>query len=68
MNDQKLLEAKDPNTPPKRLAQLAKDSEAKVRVVVAENPNTPPEVLMMLSQDAEVWVRNEALRRITPML
>jgi 3-methyladenine DNA glycosylase AlkC len=33
--------AKNPNTTPEVLAQLAKDEDSYVRIEVAENPNTP---------------------------
>lgn len=36
--------ARDPNTPPETLRELAGDEYVMVRLLVAENPNTPDDV------------------------
>lgn len=46
---QYLAEAQNPETPPKRLKQIAKEGNKKIRKAVAANPNTPLKVLKDLS-------------------
>lgn len=50
-------EARDRETSPARLAELALSTERNVAKFVAENPNTPVETLAMLATNADVWVR-----------
>jgi hypothetical protein len=57
MNDQKLLLAANPNTPPEILTILAQDVNDSVRRRVALNPNTPPEILTILARDENASVR-----------
>ena len=49
MELKKFYTAKNPNTPSKTLAELAKDEIWVIRMAVAGNPNTPPEVLIKLA-------------------
>jgi hypothetical protein len=53
----KLDRARNPNTPPKALEQLASDEHYLVRYYVAENPNTPPKALEILANDVDYWIR-----------
>ena len=46
--------AKNPNTPPETLAELAKNESLDIRKAVAGNPNTPPEILTKLTK-SEGW-------------
>jgi hypothetical protein len=48
--------ARNPNTSPKILEQLATDKDTIVRRVVAQNPNTPPKSLELLATDKGPWV------------
>jgi hypothetical protein len=54
--------AKDPNTPPEILAQLAQHENKNVRAHVAVNPSTPPEALAQLAQDESGHVRYDVAR------
>jgi hypothetical protein len=49
--------ARDPNTPPNKLAKLAKSSDPYVRGLVARNPATLEETVDMLANDPEEVVR-----------
>lgn len=49
--------AKDPNTRPRTLDQLARDARNSVRISVAGNKNTSPETLAYLANDHEPKVR-----------
>jgi hypothetical protein len=49
--DDKLMEAKDPLTPPDTLIHLSKDPDENVRFWVAGNRSTPLEALYALSED-----------------
>lgn len=49
MELKKFYTAKNPNTPSKTLAELAKDESLDIRKAVAGNPNTPPEILTKLT-------------------
>ena len=55
MELKKFYTAKNPNTPSKTLAELAKDESLDIRKAVAGNPNTPPEILTKLTK-SEGWV------------
>jgi len=59
--DNKLLVAKNPNTPIEILTGLAQDQDKWVRQEVAKNPNTPTETLTKLAQDQNMWVRREVV-------
>jgi hypothetical protein len=50
MNDQyeKLMVAKNPETPPETLRSLSKDPDFFVRLLVYDNPNTPAETVESL--------------------
>jgi hypothetical protein len=47
---QDLLAAKDPQTPPERLAELSKSENQEIKAAVAENPNTPMKTLWRLGE------------------
>ncbi|MGB8699905.1 MAG: WGR domain-containing protein [Thermosynechococcaceae cyanobacterium] len=49
--------AKQPETDPQILAQLARDFHENVRKAIATNPNTPPEILEQLVADRVLEVR-----------
>lgn len=49
--------AQNPSTPPKVLAELARDTNKYMRKMVARNPSTPPEVLSELARDPNKGVR-----------
>lgn len=51
------LIARRTNTPPRRLAELARHPDARVRAAVAENGNTPIELLWHLAKDATQEVK-----------
>ena len=53
----KYEEARNTKTSPKRLARLAKDSEAYVRWGVAQNTSSPSDVLAHLAKDSNAGVR-----------
>ena len=53
MELKKFYTAKNPNTPSKTLAELAKDESLDIRKAVAGNPNTPPETLAELAKDED---------------
>ena len=59
----KLELAKNPNTPEKILAELAKDSCEAIRRAVAENPNTPIAVLIEMAKDYDETVREIVEKR-----
>jgi 3-methyladenine DNA glycosylase AlkC len=66
--NEKCNQARDPNTPPKTLVQLATDEEWYVRYWVALNPNTPLKVLEHLAADENYWVREEVANNLnTPI-
>ena len=52
-----LDEARDPETTPERLVDLARDGEWEVRAAVAGNTSAPQELLTELSRDGEWYVR-----------
>ncbi|GAA4258772.1 hypothetical protein GCM10022255_080730 [Dactylosporangium darangshiense] len=54
---QRVLEARDPATPPGRLRELAADDVRPVRLLVARNFDTPREVLERLTRDEDGHVR-----------
>ncbi|WP_052334310.1 HEAT repeat domain-containing protein [Kamptonema formosum] len=56
--------ASNPNTAGSILAQLAKESDCKVRSAVGKNPNTPVSVLEMLAKDSDWMVRSEVAKNI----
>lgn len=57
-----LQEAANPNTPPERLAGLAKSSGALVRSLVAKNPNTPTATLaQLINSYADEFAQNPVL-------
>jgi hypothetical protein len=51
------LIAQKPSTPGRRLSQLAKHANARIRAAVAENANTPVEALWLLLKDAAAEVK-----------
>jgi len=51
------LIARKTNTPPRRLAELARHPDARIRAAVAENANTPLELLWLLAKDSEPEVK-----------
>ncbi|MBI2812636.1 MAG: hypothetical protein HYX67_17660 [Candidatus Melainabacteria bacterium] len=51
--------ARKTNTPARRLDDLAKHADARVRAAVAENANAPPEILWILSKDPESSVKTK---------
>jgi hypothetical protein len=48
--DERLAAAQDPDTPPEKLAELARTSEVALCFAVAQNPGTPAEVLKEMLQ------------------
>jgi len=56
--NQKNEAAKDPNTPPEILEQLAADENPGVCFWVALNPNTSPKILQKLATDKAYLVRH----------
>jgi hypothetical protein len=54
---QKLETARNPNTAPKILQQLATDGLFLVRLCVAQNPNTPTKSLELLATDKDYLIR-----------
>ena len=55
--DTRLAGAKNPNTPPGTLVQMAQDEDWRVRRRVTVNPHTPPDILVQLLADEEEGVR-----------
>jgi hypothetical protein len=54
---EKYRDAQNPNTPVKKLEQLANDEDYYVRWCVAQNLNTPPKTLEQLATDEDSAVR-----------
>ena len=50
MELKKFYTAGNPNTPPETLAELAKEKDKDVCILIAENPNTSPETLTELTK------------------
>ncbi len=51
--------ARKTNTPPRRLDDLARHADPRVRAAVAENANAPPEILWILAKDADSSVKTK---------
>lgn len=51
--------ARKTNTPPRRLDDLARHADPRVRAAVAENANAPPEILWILAKDADSTVKTK---------
>ena len=66
MELKKFYTAKNPNTPSKTLAELAKDESLDIRKAVAGNPNTPPETLAELAKDESLDIRKAVTTNTHP--
>jgi hypothetical protein len=69
--DKDLMEAlaRDVNTRPNLLVELAQSSDEIVRYYVAKNTTTPPETLVQLARDSDIQVRETALKNAsTPLI
>ncbi len=51
--------ARKTNTPARRLDDLARHADPRVRAAVAENANAPPEILWILAKDADSSVKTK---------
>jgi len=58
----KQRDAADPNTPKKVLAELATDSEARIKDIIIDNPNVPSEALAELSMNKTYEIRVKVAR------